>query len=233
MPVPVVVVLEEVDVAEDEGQGGALAGGAAPLVLQDLVEAASVGEPGQGVEGGEALELGVRLRELPADPGELLVLALDLGGVSLETLEVGVEVLEVVAGAAGDGLHHGHEGGGARGDVLAEPLLRDLGEQGGGERVDGGGTDLRLDEGHLAVVAPGPSLGDLLLALAHPHPAGQDDVHGPAGVALVEQDLARLEAHLAAVAGQALQGVLGEEAKEVRSLGAGRAFSATCKRNRA
>ena len=57
--VAVVEVLEEVDVAEDQGQGRALAGGATPFLLQDLVEPPPIGEPGQGVEGGETLELGV------------------------------------------------------------------------------------------------------------------------------------------------------------------------------
>src|SRR5262249_5400029 len=79
--VGVVVALEEIDVAEDEGEGHAVARGAPPLLAQRLVEAAAVGEPGERVEGAEPLELLVRLEELAPD-------LVELGRVALELLEV-------------------------------------------------------------------------------------------------------------------------------------------------
>ena len=166
--VAVVEILEEVDVDEDERERGRVAGRTPPFVAQHLVEAAAVGEAGQGVEGGEALELGVRLRELPLHLRQLLVRALDLLRVAFEPLEVRIQGLEVVPRARGDGLHHGHEGARAGGDVFLELVLRDLEQARRLERIDGRGADLRLDEGHLPVVVAGAALGDLLSPLRTP-----------------------------------------------------------------
>ena len=52
--VEIVVAFEEVHVEDEERDGGVIAHGSAPLLIEDFVEAAAVGDAGETVEGGEA-----------------------------------------------------------------------------------------------------------------------------------------------------------------------------------
>ena len=134
---------------------------APPFLAQRGVEAATVGDPGERVEGREPLQQPVLLFELPADLGERLVVALHLGRVGLQREVVGGERLEVVAHAVGEDAQQGHQGRGVRHQVRAEDRLRDLEHEGVVARAHRRGALARLDQGHLADAVSRPLDRDL------------------------------------------------------------------------
>src|SRR6185295_11898941 len=109
--VALVVGVEVIDVRHDEREGTAVAGRPAPLGEEDLVELAAVGDAGQGVDRGEALEGLVGALELAGHLDELALAGLAGGDLAAE-LEGGahpgeeVDDLEglgqVVEGAGGE-----------------------------------------------------------------------------------------------------------------------------------
>jgi hypothetical protein len=58
LPVDIVVALEMVYVDQQQRQWLKLAGGAPPLLIENVVETPPVGDVGQSIEGGLVLELG-------------------------------------------------------------------------------------------------------------------------------------------------------------------------------
>ncbi len=215
--VGVVEALEVVDVAEDEREGRLVAGAPAPLLAQRGVETPAVGDLGERVESGDALEVAVAVLQLAPGLGQLSVLPVHLLGLGQQLEVDGDEAVEVVAGALREDAQERHQRAGVGGQALPEDGLRDLQHERVVEGAQGRRALAPLDEGHLAEAVPGAAHRHLLAGLGDHDVAGEDHVHRVALFALVAQRLAGSEHALGTRGNDGLELGLRERGEQPRA----------------
>jgi hypothetical protein len=185
--------------------------------VERLVEAAPVGEAGEGVERREALELAVLLLELPLRLVELEVGVLYVLRIALELAVLVGERVEVVPGALGQRAEEGEEGLAVLGDVLEVLGLGDLEHERGSEGAERRRSLLPLDEGHLPEVLAGAAERDPLPLLADLDVPGEHHVERASLLALLEDALPSVEPDLGALVEEAAQVAVRQRAEELRA----------------